>query len=165
MPPGIKRATAVSWSSDGSMMALGDEVGHVVVQHTTSPTATAEFDVASGDVIELAFSPAADRLAVVAGKELSLWQLSDRPTCLGRFEHPERIVCVTCSPAGDHLSTLCADQRARLFRVSNGVLTRFSRLTPTRASIGEMLPSRLTSSLTLPFCQGKGLAMTLTTTA
>ncbi len=121
-PPGITRATAATWSADSALIAVGDEDGHVVVRRTTAPETVAEFRVESGDVIELAFSPEAKRLAVVAGKELSLWSLSDNPHCLGRFQHPERIACVTFSSTGNHLTTLCADAGARLFRASESEL-------------------------------------------
>jgi WD40 repeat protein len=122
LPPGIIRATAAAWSADGLLLAIGDEFGRVVVINSNSREPLVDIHADGGDVIEMVFSPRVDRLAIAAGDELSLWSLSDDPQCLGRFKHPMRIAGLRYSPTGDHISSLCSDAGARLFRISSGEL-------------------------------------------
>ncbi len=122
LPSGLTRATAAAWSADGSLLAVGDANGHIAVVNASSREHLADIQVDAGDVIDMAFSPEADRLAIAAGNQLSLWSLTDQPQCLGRFEHPLRIARLQYSPAGDHVSSLCSDAGARLFHIANGAL-------------------------------------------
>ena len=114
---------ALDVSSDGTMVAVASEAGHVVIVELSSATPTARTLVDVGqDTTAIAFSP--DGSAVAWGTGSGLFGISDSSTgaeLLTPFEaHDSDIWEIVFTPDGQSFATASSDGEVRLFDAAGG---------------------------------------------
>jgi hypothetical protein len=116
-----RKVLAVAFSLDGKLALSSDEAGFTKVWDDKGKRLF-QFD---GSLA--AFSPTADRLAVVQKKQMKVWTLTEPPREVQAFEgHADLIRAVAFAPDGRSLLT-CGDTTVRLWDVATGKETRVLR--------------------------------------
>ncbi len=112
-------AESVGYRPDSREIAFGHTDGTVSLYDLITRKQVARLENASGRVYCLAYHPREPRLAVAAGDEVAIWDLTTRRRLL-RLRHPERATAIAWHPRGHRLATACDNHQIHLWNAESG---------------------------------------------
>lgn len=116
----IGRITAMMFSPDGSLLAVGGSDRYVHLLETESFSEVKKLSTGGVVARTLDFSPEGDQLLIGCGVTLFVWPIhTDEPPARIRG-HKGQIVGAAFSPVGDHAFSAAQDQKLLLWDIANG---------------------------------------------
>lgn len=114
-------ATAVAFSPDGSLIAMGSSGGEVAIRHAEGGAMVAYIKADAQSIERVAFAP--DGKYLVSGgadRVIKLWQVSDGQLVREFKGHTNGITSLAFNPDGTQFVSSGADDTVRVWNVSDG---------------------------------------------
>src|SRR5205823_11288275 len=117
LPATARQSQAAAWVPGSSLLAIAGNEGPIQFLKPPEFRPTEEKVVAAEQVSILAFSLDGQRLAWGGSRAARVWDRQKKEYVTPLLAHPEAVLSLSFSAAGDLLATGALDSRVRVFRV------------------------------------------------